>query len=55
VADLHDHEGHARRAYGVTDRALVLVRPDNHVALFTRDPAEVTAYLARIVTFTPKE
>ena len=55
VADLHDHEGHARRAYGVTDPALVLVRPDNHVALFTRDPAEVTAYLARIVTFTPKE
>ncbi|MEV0740330.1 FAD-dependent monooxygenase [Streptomyces sp. NPDC050549] len=54
VADLHDHEGHARRAYGVTDPALVLVRPDNHVALFSRDPAEVTAYLARMVTFTPK-
>ncbi|MFE2420285.1 FAD-dependent monooxygenase [Streptomyces hokutonensis] len=57
LADLHDHEGHARRVYGVTAPApaLVLVRPDNHVALITRDPAEVTAYLARIVTFTPKE
>ena len=55
IRDLRDHEGHARRAYGVTDPALVLVRPDNHVALFTRDPAEVTAYLTRIATFTPKE
>ncbi|MGW3107758.1 FAD-dependent monooxygenase [Streptomyces sp. NPDC001100] len=55
AADLHDHEGHARRAYGVTDPALVLIRPDNHVALLTRDPAEVTDYLARIATFTPKE
>ncbi|WP_262059388.1 hypothetical protein [Streptomyces sp. STR69] len=55
VADLLDHEGHARRAYGVTDPALVLVRPDNHLALLTRDPAEVTAYLTRIATFTPEE
>ncbi|WP_268817727.1 FAD-dependent monooxygenase [Streptomyces sp. 3213.3] len=53
--DLRDHEGHARRAYGITGPALVLIRPDNHVALFTRDPAEVTAYLTRIVTITPKE
>lgn len=44
--DLHDHQGHARRAYGVDDRALVLVRPDNHIALLTHDPAEVAAYLA---------
>ncbi|MFJ9244517.1 FAD-dependent oxidoreductase [Streptomyces sp. NPDC101776] len=53
--DLRDHEGHARRAYGVTDPALVLVRPDNHVALLTRDPADVANYLTRIGTFTPKE
>jgi len=53
--DLRDHEGHARRAYGITGPALVLIRPDNHVALFTQDPAEVTAYLTRIVTITPKE
>ncbi|MFD4559328.1 FAD-dependent monooxygenase [Streptomyces sp. NPDC058469] len=53
--DLRDHEGHARRAYGVTDPALVLVRPDNHIALLTRDPAEVANYLSRITTFPPKE
>ncbi|MEV6506655.1 FAD-dependent monooxygenase [Streptomyces sp. NPDC051642] len=53
--DLRDHEGHARRAYGVTDPALVLVRPDNHIALLTRDPAEVADYLSRITTFPPKE
>ncbi|MET7567491.1 FAD-dependent monooxygenase [Streptomyces sp. NPDC005492] len=53
--DLRDHEGHARRAYGVTDPALVLVRPDNHVALLTRDPAEVSDYLSHIATITPKE
>ncbi len=53
--DLRDHEGHARRAYGVTDPALVLIRPDNHVALLTRDPAEVTSYLSQITTFPPKE
>ncbi|WP_328830513.1 FAD-dependent monooxygenase [Streptomyces sp. NBC_00252] len=53
--DLRDHEGHAHRAYGVTDPALVLVRPDNHVALLTRDPDEVTEYLSRIVLITPKE
>lgn len=32
-AGLGDPDGHARRAYGVTGDALVLVRPDNHVAL----------------------
>jgi 2-polyprenyl-6-methoxyphenol hydroxylase-like FAD-dependent oxidoreductase len=55
TGDLRDHEGHARRAYGVTDPALVLVRPDNHIALLTRDPAEITNYLTRIATFTTKE
>ncbi|MEV6480715.1 FAD-dependent monooxygenase [Streptomyces sp. NPDC051576] len=53
--DLRDHEGHARRAYGVTDPALVLVRPDNHIALLTRDPAEVNDYLSHIATIGPKE
>jgi 2-polyprenyl-6-methoxyphenol hydroxylase-like FAD-dependent oxidoreductase len=55
--DLHDHEGHARRAYGIeaSAPALVLVRPDNHIALLTRDPAEIADYLTQITTFTPKE
>ena len=53
--ELRDHEGHARRAYGVTGPALVLVRPDNHIGLLTRDPAEVADYLTRITTFPPKE
>ncbi|GHH53196.1 3-(3-hydroxyphenyl)propionate hydroxylase [Streptomyces candidus] len=32
---LRDDAGHARTAYGVQGDALVLVRPDNHVALIT--------------------
>ncbi|WP_405861530.1 FAD-dependent monooxygenase [Streptomyces sp. NBC_01515] len=56
-SDLRDHEGHARRAYGIrtSTPALVLVRPDNHIALLTRDPAEVADYLTRITTFPTKE
>ncbi|MFI6625974.1 FAD-dependent monooxygenase [Streptomyces sp. NPDC050528] len=59
--DLRDHEGHARRAYGLTAStpapvpALVLIRPDNHVALLTQDPAEMASYLSQITTFPPKE
>ncbi|WP_326651769.1 MULTISPECIES: FAD-dependent monooxygenase [unclassified Streptomyces] len=30
---LRDTDGHARRAYGIDGDALVLVRPDNHIAL----------------------
>ncbi|MDH6575787.1 FAD-dependent monooxygenase [Kitasatospora sp. MAP5-34] len=43
-----DVDGHARRAYGVDGAALVLVRPDNHIALTARadDAAAVRAYLA---------
>jgi 2-polyprenyl-6-methoxyphenol hydroxylase-like FAD-dependent oxidoreductase len=33
LGELHDAWHHARSAYGVTRDALVLVRPDNHVAL----------------------
>jgi 2-polyprenyl-6-methoxyphenol hydroxylase-like FAD-dependent oxidoreductase len=48
---LSDHEGHARRAYGVTGDAVVLVRPDGHVALTA--PADATGavldYLATLV------
>ncbi|MFE2087223.1 FAD-dependent monooxygenase [Streptomyces sp. NPDC059460] len=33
---LTDDEGHARSAYGITEDALVLVRPDNYVALIAR-------------------
>jgi len=32
-AGLADPDGHARGAYGITGDALVLIRPDNHVAL----------------------
>ncbi|MFF3458974.1 FAD-dependent oxidoreductase [Streptomyces sp. NPDC002730] len=32
---LRDTDGHARRAYGIGGDALVLVRPDNHIALIT--------------------
>ncbi|MGP3928216.1 FAD-dependent monooxygenase [Streptomyces sp. 8N616] len=41
---LEDHRGHARTAYGVSGDALVLVRPDHHVAL------AVDPYEARVVT-----
>ncbi|MER8184222.1 FAD-dependent monooxygenase [Kitasatospora sp. NPDC094015] len=51
AGSLVDHGGHARRAYGVTGDALVLVRPDNHVALTVpAGPAAgpaVRAYLDR--------
>lgn len=48
---LLDRDGHARRAYGVTADALVLVRPDNHVALTARagDADTVRAYLAALL------
>ncbi|MEU4231462.1 FAD-dependent oxidoreductase [Nonomuraea sp. NPDC026600] len=44
---LRDRDGHARRAYGMTDDALVLIRPDNHVALVApaRETAAVLTYL----------
>ncbi|MET7679236.1 FAD-dependent monooxygenase [Streptomyces sp. NPDC005423] len=43
--ELRDHAGHARRAYGIDGPALVLIRPDNHVGLLTRNPADIDAYL----------
>ncbi|WP_171165074.1 FAD-dependent monooxygenase [Streptomyces sp. I05A-00742] len=44
---LLDTDGHARRAYGVDGDALVLVRPDNHIALITEgaDNGAVLAWL----------
>ncbi|MCU7821588.1 FAD-dependent monooxygenase [Kitasatospora sp. DSM 101779] len=49
-AGLRDTGGHARRAYGVEGGALVLVRPDNHVALVARQGEEkaVLDYLGRL-------
>ncbi|MGK4584789.1 FAD-dependent monooxygenase [Kitasatospora sp. HPMI-4] len=46
-ADLVDVEGHARRAYGVSGDAVVLVRPDGFVGLTGGPvgPEPVTAYL----------
>ncbi|MFI6446842.1 FAD-dependent monooxygenase [Kitasatospora sp. NPDC050543] len=47
---LSDTGGHARRAYGITGDALVLVRPDNHIALSVPPEAGqlVRDYLARL-------
>ncbi len=47
---LRDEDGHARHAYGIEGDALVLVRPDNHIALTApADGAEaVRAYLAAL-------
>ncbi|MEU7132568.1 FAD-dependent monooxygenase [Streptomyces sp. NPDC046261] len=47
---LADDEGHAGRAYGVDGDALVLVRPDNHIALTTaaEGVAEVVDNLRRL-------
>ncbi|MFC4947443.1 FAD-dependent monooxygenase [Pseudonocardia sp. GCM10023141] len=42
---LVDTGGHARRAYGVTGDALVLVRPDNHLATVAVSPEQIRAYL----------
>ncbi|MFJ2866701.1 FAD-dependent monooxygenase [Kitasatospora sp. NPDC087314] len=46
-ADVLDPDGHARRAYGISGDALVLVRPDGHVWLTagTADPAALIAHL----------
>jgi hypothetical protein len=46
---LTDDEGHARSAYGITEDALVLVRPDNDVALIARatDHGAVADHLDR--------
>ncbi|MFI6844406.1 FAD-dependent monooxygenase [Kitasatospora sp. NPDC050467] len=48
---LDDPDGEARRAYGVTGDALVLVRPDNHVALLAPAAAreDVLTYLAALM------
>ena len=50
---LVDTGGHARGAYGITGDALVLVRPDNHIALIASDPSEITAYLDALTAVTP--
>ncbi|MDH6145324.1 2-polyprenyl-6-methoxyphenol hydroxylase-like FAD-dependent oxidoreductase [Kitasatospora sp. GP30] len=44
--DIDDAGGHARRAYGIEEDALVLVRPDNHIALIAggRDGGAVRAW-----------
>ncbi|MDJ0340756.1 FAD-dependent monooxygenase [Streptomyces sp. H10-C2] len=47
---LEDHEGHAAREYGVTGDALVLVRPDGHIALtaLAGDTEAVHEYLSAL-------
>ena len=48
--DIADTEGHLVGAYGATDRTLVLIRPDGHVALISDagDVSAVSDYLAAI-------
>lgn len=48
--DIADTEGHLARAYGATDRTLVLIRPDGHVALISDagDIAAVSDYLIEV-------
>jgi hypothetical protein len=45
--DIADTEGHLGRAYGATDRTLVLIRPDGYVALISDagDVSAVSSYL----------
>ncbi|RZU36686.1 hypothetical protein EV284_4186 [Streptomyces sp. BK022] len=45
---LLDPHATARSAYQAHDDELILVRPDGHVGLRTRDAAAVTAYLAAV-------
>jgi hypothetical protein len=48
--DIADTEGHLASSYGATDRTLVLIRPDGHVALIS-DAGDVSAasgYLAAL-------
>jgi 2-polyprenyl-6-methoxyphenol hydroxylase-like FAD-dependent oxidoreductase len=48
---VHDPDGHARRAYGITGDAVVLVRPDGYVALTggTADPEAINGYLGELL------
>ncbi|MFP5021791.1 FAD-dependent monooxygenase [Pseudonocardia phyllosphaerae] len=48
-----DHLGHVADAIAPRTGELVLVRPDNYVALRTTDPARVTAYLAGVLPPAP--
>jgi hypothetical protein len=50
VVDLVDVDGYARRAYGLTGDALVLVRPDGYIGLLARPGTaeQVDAYLERL-------
>ncbi|MDF6019459.1 FAD-dependent monooxygenase [Streptomyces sp. JH34] len=45
---LHDRDGHARTAYGVTGDTVVVIRPDNHVGLIAdaEDHGAALRYLA---------
>jgi 2-polyprenyl-6-methoxyphenol hydroxylase-like FAD-dependent oxidoreductase len=48
--ELGDTEGHLVRAYGASDRTLVLIRPDGYIALISDagDLSAVSAYLSAI-------
>ncbi|MBB5954195.1 2-polyprenyl-6-methoxyphenol hydroxylase-like FAD-dependent oxidoreductase [Saccharothrix tamanrassetensis] len=44
-----DDEGHIAAAYGASAGTLLLVRPDGYLGAVTPDPAEVVAYLDRVL------
>ena len=48
--DLADSAGHLARAYGATERTLVLIRPDGYVGLISDagDASAVSGYLAAV-------
>jgi 2-polyprenyl-6-methoxyphenol hydroxylase-like FAD-dependent oxidoreductase len=48
--DIADTEGHLARAYGATDKTVVLIRPDGYIGLIsdTGDTSAVTSYLAAL-------
>ena len=50
ITDIADSEGHLAKAYEATDKTLVLIRPDGHIALIsdTGDTSVVSSYLDAI-------
>lgn len=48
-ADLLDRAGHAQQAYAAQPGDLVLVRPDGHIGLRSRDENVIQAYLTAVL------
>jgi 2-polyprenyl-6-methoxyphenol hydroxylase-like FAD-dependent oxidoreductase len=54
--DIADSEGHLASAYGVTDRTLVLIRPDGYIGLISDagDVSSVSTYLKELRGCSPQ-